>query len=76
MSISAYIAAQRTDHAVPHAVSCRALGVAPSTFCKWRGWPPTLARRRSADLDVEARVRFEASGGIYGSPQVHAALRR
>ena len=26
MSVSAHIAAQRTDHGVPHAVSCRALG--------------------------------------------------
>ena len=53
MSVSAHIAAQRTDHGVPHAVSCRALGVAPSTFYKWRGQPPTPAQRRRAGLDVE-----------------------
>ena len=53
MSVSAHIAAQRTDHGVPHAVSCRALGVAPSTFYKWRGRPPTPAKRRRAELDVE-----------------------
>ena len=50
MSVSAHIAAQRTDHAVPHAVSCRALGVAASTFYKWRGRPPTPAQRRRAEL--------------------------
>ena len=35
MSVSAHIAAQRTDHGVAHAVSWRALGVAASTFYKW-----------------------------------------
>ena len=76
MSVSANIAAQRTDHAVPHAVSCRALGVAPSTFYKWHNRPPTPAQRRRAELDVEVRACFDASGGTYGSPRVRAALRR
>ena len=76
MSVSAHIAAQRTDHGVPHAVSCRALGVAASTFYKWRGRPPTPARRRRAELDVEVKAFFDASGGTYGSPRVRAALRR
>ena len=72
MSVSAHIAAQRTDHGVPHAVSCRALGVAASTFYKWRCRPPTPAKRRRAELDVEVRacsyasygtVRLERGGG-------------
>ena len=76
MSVSAHIAAQRTDHGVPHAVSCRALGVAASTFYKWHNRPPTPAQRRRADLDVEVRACFNASGGTYGSPRVRAELRR
>ena len=76
MSVSAHIAAQRTDHGVPHAVSCRALGVAASTFYKWRGRPPTPAQRRRAELDVEVKACFDASYGTYGSPMVRAALRR
>ena len=76
MSVSANIAAQRTDHGVPHAVSCRALGVAPSTFYKWHNRPPTPAQRRRAELDVEVRACFDASGGTYGSPRVRAELRR
>ena len=76
MSVSAHIAAQRTDHGVPHAVSCRALGVAASTFYKWRGRPPTPAQRRRAELDVEVKACFDASYGTYGSPRVRAALRR
>ena len=76
MSVSAHIAAQRTDHGVAHAVSCRALGVAASTFYKWRDRPPTPAKRRRAELDVKVRACFDASGGTYGSPRVRAALRR
>ena len=48
MSVSAHIAAQRTDHGVPHAVSCRALGVAPSTFYKWHNRP----RRRQSGAEL------------------------
>ena len=76
MSVSAHIAAQRTDHAVPHAVSCRALGVAASTFYKWHNRPPTPAQRRRAELDVEVKACFDASDGTYGSPRVRAELRR
>ena len=76
MSVSAHIAAQRTDHGVPHAVSCRALGVAASTFYKWRDRPPTPAQRRRAELDVEVKSCFDASDGTYGSPRVRAELRR
>ena len=75
MSVAAHIAAQRTDHGVPHAVSCRALGVPPSTFYKWRNRPATPAERRRAELDVVVKAAFDASEGTYGSPRVHAQLR-
>ena len=71
-----FIAAQRTDHGVPHAVACRALGVAESTFHKWRGRPPTPAQRRRSGLDVAVKAYFDASGGTHGSPRVRAQLRR
>ena len=76
MSVSAHIAAQRTGHGVPHAVACRALGVAESTFYKWHNRPPTPAQRRRAGLDAAVRACFDASGGTYGSPRVRAQLRR
>lgn len=41
-----FIAAQRTDHGVPHAVSLRALGVAPSTFYKHLNRPLTAQQLR------------------------------
>ncbi len=34
MTVASFIAAQRADHGVPHAKTCRWLGVAPSTFYK------------------------------------------
>jgi putative transposase len=36
VSVAAFISSQRTEHGVPHSVSCRALGVSQSWFYKWR----------------------------------------
>ena len=76
MSLTEHIAAQRTDHGVPHAVACRALGVAESSFYERRRRPPSPAQRRRGELDAAVAACFEASGGTYGSPRVHAQLRR
>ena len=76
MSLAEHIAVQRTEHGVPHALSCRVLGVAPSTFYEQRSRPPSAARQRRERLDAAVRECFEASGGTYGSPRVHAQLRR
>jgi putative transposase len=73
MSVALFIASQRTEHGVPHAVSCRALEVAASTFYKWWDRPPTLRQQRRARLDAAVRASFEESGGnpgTYGSPRV------
>lgn len=75
MSVVSHIAAQRTDHGVPHAVSCRLLGVSESWFYKWRNRQPTSTQRRRAELDLKVRIAFETSGRTYGSPRVHAQLR-
>ena len=75
MNKADFIAAQRTDHGVPHAVSCRALGVAESTFHEQRSRQPTPTQQRRAGLDTKAKACFVASGGTYGSPRVHAQLR-
>lgn len=70
MSVAAFISSQRTEHGVPHAVSCRALGVSGSWFYKWRDRPPTARQRRRAELADAVRAIFDASGGTYGSPRV------
>jgi len=73
--VAAFIVAQREDHGVPCAVSCRALGVSPSWYYKWRpGVLPPSARRRE-HLDAEVAALFAAREGKDGEPRVTAALR-
>jgi putative transposase len=77
MTVASFIAAQRTDQDVPHAVTCRALGVPASTFYKWHDRPPTARQARRARLDGAVKASFEDSGGTpgtYGSPRVFEDL--
>ena len=71
-----FIAAQRTGHGVPHAVSLRALDVAPSTFYEHLDRPPTPMQIRRRATDAEVKQAFDRSEGTYGSPRVTAQLRR
>jgi putative transposase len=75
VSVAHFVAAQRTDHGIPHATCCRALEVSASWFYKWRDRPPTPRQARRADLDAAVRESFDTSGGRYGSPRVLADLR-
>jgi putative transposase len=70
VSVARFISSQRTEHDVPHAVSCRALGLSESWFYKWRDRPPTARQVRRAELADRIREVFDASGGTYGSPRV------
>lgn len=70
MSVAAFIGSQRTVHGVPHAVSCRALGLSESWFYKWHNRPLTERQVRRAELADKIREFFDASGGTYGSPRV------
>jgi putative transposase len=73
MTVASFIAAQRTDHDVPHAAACRALEVPESTFYKWRDRPLTPRRVRRDGLDEAVKASFDDSGGTpgtYGSPRV------
>ena len=74
MTVASFVAAQRTDHGVPHAITCRALEVSPSWFYKWRDRPPTRRQLRRVSLDAAVRHSFDVSGGRYGSPRVLADL--
>jgi transposase InsO family protein len=74
VSVASFVAAQRTDHGVPHALSCRALGVCESWFYKWRDRPATVRRCRRVAVDEAVKASFDASEGTYGSPRVHADL--
>jgi transposase InsO family protein len=70
VSVAAFIVSQRAEHGVPHAVSCRALGVSESWFYKWRDRPLTPRQARRAELAEKIRELFDASGGTYGSPRI------
>jgi len=77
MIVASFIAAQRTDHGVPHAAACRALEVSASTFYKWRDRPPTPRQTRRSRLDQAVKESFDDSGGTpgtYGSPRVFEDL--
>lgn len=77
--MAAFIAAQRDWHRIPHAMSCRALGVSQSWFYKWAAHaragslPPRSARR--ARLAAEVKRLFEAHDGKRGSPMITADLQ-
>jgi putative transposase len=73
--VAAFIVSQRAQHGVPHAASCRALGVSQSWFYKWKGGrlPPRAARRERLKAEV-ARL-FAEREGKDGAPRVTSALR-
>ena len=73
--MAAFIAAQRDQHQIPQALSCRALGVSQSWFYKWKGGtlPPRAARRTA--LAAEVSRLFQAHRGTYGAPRITADLQ-
>jgi putative transposase len=72
--VAGFIAAQRADHGVPHAVSCRALDVPGSWFYKWRRGDVSPRRARRERLKAEVARLFEAHKGKRGSPMITADL--
>lgn len=75
MSVAAFITAQRAQYGVPYACACRALGVSPAWFYKWRDGDPSPRRARRAALAVQVGQRFAAHHGRRGSPRITAELR-
>ena len=69
-----FIAAQRADHGVPHAVSCQALGVSQAWFYKWRRGDASPRRARRDRLKAEVRRLFTGHKGKRGSPMITADL--
>ncbi|MEV6865011.1 IS3 family transposase [Streptosporangium subroseum] len=75
MSVAAFISFQKTEFGISHVIPCRALGVSPSWFYKWKDRASTPRQQRRADLDEAIREHFSASGGTYGSPRIARDLR-
>ncbi|MCH0561551.1 IS3 family transposase [Streptomyces sp. MUM 16J] len=62
----------RTEDKIPHTVACRALGVSPAWYYKWRKRPanPTKREVRRAALTERIKHFFKESGDTYGSPRI------
>lgn len=75
MSVASFIATQRARFHVPHATSCRALGVSQAWFYKWAHGDPSRRHARREQLRVEIARLFAAHKGRYGSPRICADLR-
>jgi putative transposase len=71
-----FVAAERTNHAV--STLCRVVGVSVSGFYAWLRAIPTVQRRAEADTELRGHIGriFTARRRVYGSPRVHAELRR
>lgn len=75
MRLAALIAAQRVEHGIPHAVSCRALGVSQAWFYKWCHGDGSPRRQRRVALSAVIAYLFTLHHGSYGSPRIIADLR-
>ena len=73
--MAAFIAAQRDSYRVPHALSCRALGVSQAWFYKWRYGDASPRHARREQLKVAIARWFAKHHGTYGSPRITADLR-
>jgi putative transposase len=72
----AFIAAERANHAV--VTLCRIVGVSVSGFYAWLHAIPTLQSRAEAEAELRGHIGriFPARRRVYGSPRIHAELRR
>lgn len=60
----------------PVAMMCRVLEVSRSGYYAWVSRPPSRQRIRAAALQNDIRRVHKKARGVYGSPRVHAQLRR
>jgi putative transposase len=72
----AFVSAERANHAV--ATLCRVLGVSVSGFYAWLHAIPAVRHRAEAEAELRGHIDriFAARRRVYGSPRVHAELRR
>jgi putative transposase len=73
--VAGFIAAQRAEYGVPHALACRALGVSQAWFYKWRHGDGSPRRARRRALSALVAALFARHRGTYGAPRITADLR-
>jgi transposase InsO family protein len=71
-----FVSAERANHAV--ATLCRVIGASVSGFYAWLRAIPVLQTRAEAEAELRGHIGrvFAARRRVYGSPRVHAELRR
>ncbi len=76
MSKFAFVAAERANHAV--VTLCRIIGASVSGFYAWLHAIPAVRPRAEAEDGLRGHIDriFAAHRQVYGSPRVHAELRR
>jgi putative transposase len=73
--LAAFIAAQRAQHRIPHATTCRVLGLGQSWFYKWRHGDASPRHARREQLAAKIRQLFACHKGRYGSPRITTDVR-
>ena len=76
MTVYRHISAERAHCALPVSLMCRLLGVSVSGYWAWIKRPPSDRALSDAWLTERIRQVHAASKCRYGSPRVHAMLRR
>jgi putative transposase len=71
-----HISAERAHCELPVSLMCELLEVSESGYWAWCKRPPSDRELADAWLTERIRQVHSASGGRYGSPRVHAMLRR
>ena len=76
MTKFAFVSAERGSHAV--ATLCRVVGASVSGFYAWLHAIPAVQDRAEAEAELCGQIEriFMAGRRLYGSPRVHAQLRR
>jgi transposase InsO family protein len=72
----AFVSAERGNHAV--ATLCRVIGASVSGFYAWLRAIPRVQNRAEAEAELRGHIDriFSARRRVYGSPRIHAELRR
>jgi len=73
--VARFVASQRAEYGVPHVLACRALGVSPAWFYKWRHGDGSPRRARRRALSALIAALFARHRGTYGAPRITADLR-
>ena len=76
MTTFAFVSAERGNHAVT--TLCRVLGASVSGFYAWLHAIPSVQNRAEAEAELRGHIGriFAARRRVYGSPRIHAELRR